>query len=194
MARLYGRISHGLTPWRRRGPRAFALPYRHDYSFWSETWQSTEERVRAIAAALRADGSVIKSGGDWDSWDLQVRGGMLGAARLRVGVEEHGAGRQLVRVRAWPWAPTIALVLGGLVAALAAVSLINETDAVTWALGLAATALGARLIYECGAATATVRAALYRPARDTRTVRVPEPATLGEPEALTLGTELPLET
>jgi glycosyltransferase involved in cell wall biosynthesis len=196
LARLYGRISHGLTPWRRRGPRAFALPLRRDYSFWNETWQSTEERVRAIAVALRADGSVIRSGGDWDSWDLQVRGGMLGAARLRIGVEEHGAGRQLVRARAWPWAPPVALVLGALVATLAVVSLLNQTDAVTWAFGLAAAALAGRLIYECGAATATVRKALYRPAQTEVQDSPAEalvPATLG-PEPLTLGTELRQDT
>jgi len=46
LARLHGRIAHGLTPWRRRGPRAFGLPVPRTYSLWSERSQSTEERVR----------------------------------------------------------------------------------------------------------------------------------------------------
>ena len=40
-------------------------------------------------------------GGDYDDWDLEVRGGLLGGARLRLGVEEHGAGKQMLRFRAW---------------------------------------------------------------------------------------------
>src|SRR5207244_12714664 len=32
----------------------------------------------------------------------EVRCGFLGAARLRMAIEEHGGGKQLVRFRAWP--------------------------------------------------------------------------------------------
>jgi hypothetical protein len=187
LARLYGRITHGLTPWRRRGPRAFALPIRRGYSFWSERWRGTEDRVRAIADALRADGSVIRSGGDWDRWDLQVRGGMLGAARLRIAVEEHGAGRQLVRVRAWPCAPRVALLLGALVGGLAILGVLSDADAATYALGLAAAALALRLVYECGAAIATIDHALHRPV-DAHVLAEEEST-----EPLAIGAELPLD-
>jgi len=37
------------------------------------------------------------AGGDFDNWDLKVRGGLLGSAQLRMAVEEHGAGKQLLR-------------------------------------------------------------------------------------------------
>ena len=163
VARLHGRIAHGLTPWRHRGPRSVGLARPRTYSFWSEEWHSTEERVRAIADALRADGSVIRSGGDWDRWDLQVRGGLLGGARLRIAIEEHGAGRQLIRVRSWPSTPWTSIFLGALAALAVVLALTSDADAVTVLLGAFAAAVMARVTYECGAATVTIRRALRRP-------------------------------
>jgi O-antigen biosynthesis protein len=165
VARLYGRIAHGLTPWRRRGPRALRLPAPRTSTLWSEQWRSTEDRVRALAHVLRAGGSVIRSGGDWDRWDLQVRGGLLGSARLRMAIEEHGAGRQLVRVRSWPYAPGPATLSGVLFAAVTGLALISDADAVTITLGVVVVVFVLRLIYECMAATAAVRHALAQPAR-----------------------------
>jgi GT2 family glycosyltransferase len=194
LARLYGRISHGLTPWRRRGARAIGLPLPRTYSFWNEHWQRNEDHVRAVAHALRSDGSVIRSGGDWDRWDLQVRGGLLGAARLRLAVEEHGAGRQLVRVRSWPHAPGTALLLGALVGVIALIGLLSDADAVTIALGAVAAALMGRLMYECEAAGVTIKRALQRPREievaqaDARQLGPLARPSLEAPAALPLGT------
>ncbi len=49
-----------------------------------------------------AEGAGVRRGGEWQRWDLQLCGGILGAARVRAAVEEHGGGRQLVRFRVWP--------------------------------------------------------------------------------------------
>jgi hypothetical protein len=160
LARLWGRITHGLTPWRRRGPKTFALPLRRSRWFWSENWESGEDRVRALALELRSDGSVVRSGGDWDRWDLQVRGGLLGGARLRMAIEEHGSGRQLVRVRSWPHTPGTAVLTGVLAGALAVLALLSDADAETVTFGVLAAALVIRVIYECGAAAATISQAL----------------------------------
>ncbi len=60
-------------------------------------------RTRArLESALRRSGGVIFSGGEFERWDLHVRGGMLGSMRMRMAVEEHGGGRQLLRIRSWP--------------------------------------------------------------------------------------------
>ncbi|HEY0515736.1 MAG TPA: glycosyltransferase, partial [Solirubrobacteraceae bacterium] len=149
LARLEGRVSHGLTPWRRRGERAFVLPLPRTDSFWAERWQGTEERVRAIAQALAQRGAVVRSGGNWDRWDLQVRGGVLGQARLRIGIEEHGAGTQLVRVRCWPRTGWPALALVALLAALAGRAATGDAEPATALLGAFTLITLLRLLYEC---------------------------------------------
>jgi GT2 family glycosyltransferase len=186
LARLEGRIVHGLTPWRQRGPRACGLPVPRAYAFWSESWHSTEERVGAIAAALRAQGSVVSPGGDWDRWDLRLRCGLFGGARLRVAIEEHGAGRQLVRVRSWPHVAPVGVLLGVVLAVLAGLAAISGADPVLAALGLPALSLGLRLMYGCGAATAAVKRALRQPAAS----RQPGDALESEPIEQPIGVAL----
>ena len=85
--------------------------------------------VVAISFASRsmsAAGMPVISGGPYDGWDLEVRAGTLGAARVAIGVEEHEHGAQLARFRAWP-----RLATGAVVTALAAGAL----GAAAWALG-----------------------------------------------------------
>jgi hypothetical protein len=138
--------------------------------------------VRATVSALVREGSVVRSGGDWDSWDLQVRGGMLGAARLRMAIEEHGAGRQLVRVRSWPCAPAPAVLVGLLVMLVTLLAMVSDADGVTVALAGAAACLFLRLIYECGVATVAIRRALINPCPENEDAAIKpglSPAPLG---------------
>jgi GT2 family glycosyltransferase len=184
VARLYGRLAYGLTPWRRRGPRVFALPLPHTDTFWAEHWQGTEERVRAVAGAMHRGGAFVLSGGDWDRWDLQVRGGVLGKARLRIGIEEHGAGKQLVRVRCWAHTGWPSLALVALLAALAVLAGTGQAEPAMLLLGGFAAIVLLRLIYECAVACATVRASLPQALADPDPVAAPiirqPPATLIE--------------
>jgi GT2 family glycosyltransferase len=99
LARLIGRLQHGLTPWRRRGrvtPRWRAGPR----TIWSESWRSREQWVEWLEATLREQRLIVRRGGDHDDWDLEIRGGPCGSLRARVAVEEHGATKQLVRLSA----------------------------------------------------------------------------------------------
>ncbi len=57
LARLYGRLVEGLTPWRWRGPARLALPVPRTRWWWRERWQSEEDRVRALMTSLREAGS-----------------------------------------------------------------------------------------------------------------------------------------
>ena len=102
LARLRGRLSAGLTPWRQVTSSRRALPFPSRPWFWSEVWRTPDAWVRAIEDALRDEGSTVLRGGVFDRFDLEVRGGTSGAARLLVSIEEHGAGRQLIRTRIWP--------------------------------------------------------------------------------------------
>lgn len=102
LARLYGRSEYGLTPLRWRGSSQFIAPWAQSFSRWFEEWQSVEARLEAIERDLRLEGAAVLRGGNFDHWDLEVRGGMLGSTRLLMGVEEFGGGKQLVRYRVWP--------------------------------------------------------------------------------------------
>jgi GT2 family glycosyltransferase len=154
LARLQGRLAFGLTPWRHRGPRALALPVRRRRQFWCEQWQGTEERVRSLMGALHREGVAVRSGGDWDRWDLQVRGGLLGIARLRLAIEEHGGGRQLVRVAVWPRPLAAGVSLPGLAILLTALAVLSGGGAAAIVLATLAVLLSARTLYECGLAAA----------------------------------------
>lgn len=101
IARLRGRLEHGLAPWRVRGTRRRLWRLLRVTSIWREAWKAPEARLESMHAALVQAGSVTARGGDYDDWDLEVRGGLLGGARLRLAVEEHGAGKQMLRSRTW---------------------------------------------------------------------------------------------
>ena len=123
IARLSGRLRGGLTPWRRRGEFAYAFPWPRRRTVWSERWRSHTERLLELERDLGARCMNVVRGSDTDRWDIQVRLGPLGSARLRAAVEEHGQGHQLVRYRIWPrWSralPLIVVVLGLWLAACA---------------------------------------------------------------------------
>ena len=111
LARLRGRLRFGLTPWRRRGWHGLVFPWPRTMTLWSEQWRAPEEWLRALEEHVKEDGGVILRGGDYDRWDLAVRGGLLGNARLLMAVEEHGGGKQLARFRTWPKCSPMGLYL-----------------------------------------------------------------------------------
>jgi len=114
LARLHGRLKHGLTPWRSRGGAGVSVPWPRQRRIWCERWRSAPERLEAIAGDLRSHGLPVRQGGDFDSWDLELPGGPFAGARLQMAVEDHAAGSQLARLRAWPrvsgWATAVALL------------------------------------------------------------------------------------
>ncbi len=157
LARLRGRIRWGLTLWRSRGRQGVAWPLPTTTTIWSEQWRSGEDRIAAVAFHMRSGSAPAIFGGGYDGSDLECRGGLFGVARARLAVEEHGAGRQLIRVRTW-----VRFSFGGLLsfAALAAPALAAASSGATTAaiiLGCCAGLLGARVLYEASAATASIR-------------------------------------
>jgi len=113
IARLTGRLQYGLRPWRSRSKPGFVLPISRKYAIWSEQWRSPESWLLSLERTLRTAGLVVVHGGDFDDWDMEVRSGIAGAVRLRMGLEEHGAGRQLLRFHCRPvWGNWMRLALG----------------------------------------------------------------------------------
>src|SRR3989441_10197198 len=139
MARLTGRLRGGLTPWRRRGPktRPRFRPLRMTY--WRDQREPPEDTLRQVQQDLLAKGAIVRAGGDFDPWDLEVRGGPLGRSRLLLAAEEHAPGKQLLRFQI---APRISGTAVGLVAAFAAMS-IGAFGSGLWAAGAASAVVAA---------------------------------------------------
>jgi hypothetical protein len=129
---------------------------RRRLAVWSESWRAPEARLLALVQRLRERGAAVRRGGDFDRWDLEIRGGLLGGARLAMLVEEHGAGRQLARLRAWSRVAPAAAAVAGTFAALAVAAAAGGAATAAAALGLAAVALVARALVEAGAAVGAV--------------------------------------
>jgi hypothetical protein len=110
IARLCGRLRHGLTPWRRRGVPELKYPKRRLVSIWSESWRPTEGWLTMLESLLKGHGAIVVAGSDFETWDLEVRGGLLGGVRTQLAVEEHGQGKQLLKFRIWPTVAVQAVV------------------------------------------------------------------------------------
>ena len=154
VARMRGRISGPPSHDRSRAPR-FAVPQVRVIKAWSELWRSGENRLATIEAQLRAAGTIVSRGGAYDRWDLQARYGALGAVRIRMGVEEHGAGRQLVRFELSPRYSPTALALIVLLTAISYWAWEAHAHAAAGLLGAAAVALGAHAVRLAGIAMGT---------------------------------------
>src|SRR5204862_877115 len=102
LARLLGRLRHGLTFWRRQAITGFAWPSRWTADIWARNTQAVDQRLESIESDLRKQGCVPIRGSDFDRWDLEIRCGILGSARLGMAVEHHGSGRQLLRIQCRP--------------------------------------------------------------------------------------------
>jgi hypothetical protein len=152
VARLRGRLLHGLSPWRVRGASSWVAPYRRGTTIWSEQWRAPEHWVRAVADSLREAGAVVVRGGDYDRWDLSVRAGLFGAARLLMAVEEHGRGRQLVRLRSWPRPSGFGLSVFLIFSVLSVAAALDRAMVAAIGLGVIAAALGGSMVRECGRA------------------------------------------
>src|SRR5260370_12211794 len=155
VARLYGRLCCGLTLWRHDGSSIPAFPWPGIFGIWTEHWHAPSERLQSVESKLRAEGVCVFRGGDFDSWDLETRPNMLGTARLRMAVEEHGLGRQLVRFRVWPKPSAVTLVLVSLFCALASWAALDRAWAGATFLAVIAVILPSRLLQECPAATSS---------------------------------------
>ena len=157
--RLIGRLRHGLTPWRRGPARGWSMPVGRTLRTWSENPSSSWQRLESVEAALRASGGVVRRGGDFDRWDLELRGGLLGAGRMRMAVEEHGQGRQMVRMRLWTRCAPGAVTLAAFLTLAAIGSALAGAPAAALGIGGGAAALAVWMARDCGFAMAGLRRA-----------------------------------
>jgi len=160
IARLRGRLTEGLTPWRRRARLGRAPMWPVTAAVWSEHWEAQECRLRGLEATLRTQHACVLRGDEHDRWDLEVRGGVLGAARLVIGVEDHPGGKQLIRLRWWPAVPWRGPVLAGVFTALTTAAIHAHAWAAAAFLGLGAALPPLYIIEQTMAAMATMQGAV----------------------------------
>jgi hypothetical protein len=127
---------------------------------WSERWVDPIAWVQSFEGGLVAIGAVVRRGGDFDSWDLEVRGGTLAGVRISTMVEEHGQGRQLARLRCRPVWSRPALLLIALLTALAVGAGLSGAGIAAAIIGVLAGALLLRTFSEASAATGAALRAL----------------------------------
>jgi glycosyltransferase involved in cell wall biosynthesis len=121
VARLYGRIQHGLTPWRINS-NSLGLQYLFVwqckvFNHWSEEWRSAEDWLVDIEKNLIELRTRVKRGGEFDRWDIQVRNGLFSITQALLTIEEHGSGKQMLKLKIWrnpskTWLSTMLVLLG----------------------------------------------------------------------------------
>jgi hypothetical protein len=158
LARLYGRRVVGRFS--RQRSRRVTLPRQRLDTIWSERWQSAEAWLRSIEIVLQDDGAPVVRGGNFDRWDLQVRYGTFGAVRVHTAIEEHGGGKQLVRVATRPWCSAPVLALPLLLAVLALGAAVGHSWIDAAMLGAAGSLLALAILHSCARAAGAVRHSL----------------------------------
>ena len=140
VARLYGRIKNGLTPWRKRGAaiklKSFLFFFGNNFSHWSEEWKSSEEWLTAIEKNLTDLKTRVNRGGVFDKWDLEVKNGLFSKSRSIITIEEHGAGKQLLRFKSWSVISLTGIIIPSLFISLAIFAEINNEMLISGIIGI----------------------------------------------------------
>jgi GT2 family glycosyltransferase len=156
LARLSGRrLRSSLTLWR-HGLFEHSLPWPRRVAIWSERWRDSSDRLRSLESVLRKAGAHVRRGGEFDNWDFEVRGGLVGAARLLMAVEEHGSGKQFARFRVWPRCSYVELLPTALFGSLSLGAATQHAWAVSGIFGVIATLFISRAFCGCGNAIAAI--------------------------------------
>jgi hypothetical protein len=137
-ARLHGRLTHGLTPWRRSAAAPPRLSIGRSWAFWSTAWTDPAARLRKLELRLAASGARIVRGGEFDRWDVEVRVGLALRARLQMAVEEHAERAQLIRSRASFRPSTAAVAIGAPLVVLVVAAALAHAEVAGLVLGGAA--------------------------------------------------------
>ena len=155
IARLKGRIVHGLTPWK----SGFKQLRNFNYLFksrklkhWSEHWRPIEEWLIDIQTGLERLNNKIKKGGDYDRWDIKSRSGIFASVQSLLTIEEYGMGKQYLilntKLLVSIFGVTILLVL----VILSYLAFVNQAIISSIFLGVSAFLIGLKILADsCGA-------------------------------------------
>ncbi|AFZ29511.1 glycosyl transferase family 2 [Gloeocapsa sp. PCC 7428] len=165
LARLRGRLRYGLQPWRSRGKTHLVLPRRQQRTIWSTVWQAPEAWLTSIESTIQQIGNRVQRGGNYDRWDLEVPGGLLGVGHLLMAIEEHGGGQQLVRLQIWSRWSKLGWILVVLFVTLTLGAAIDQAWGAVLKLSIIALILIFRSFYECAIAMSLLMQAIEQRSR-----------------------------
>src|SRR6266849_7191965 len=153
-ARAHAGLDRLGTSWRWLKAESPSLPKANSVVLWSEVWHAAQDRLEEVETALEQLGVVVRRGGEFDNWDLEIRSGLLGSARLQMVAEEHGQGRQHVRWRVSPKCSGIGLVVLSTLIAISVGAGIASAWTACATVTMMGLLLGLSVLQECEAATA----------------------------------------
>jgi hypothetical protein len=110
---------------------------KHIFTYWSETWSSSEDWLADIEKDLMNKKTRVRRGSDFDPWDLQVRSGLFSSGRGILAVEDHGGGKQFLRFKCQTYYSFAGYLLSATLCALAVIAAVNMqmwVAAIFWAM------------------------------------------------------------
>jgi GT2 family glycosyltransferase len=162
IARLKGRLEHGLTPWRARArvsPTWRLTATRNLRSSVTLSPRAWRERIAGLAGE---DQMVVREGEDRDDWDLEVSGGLLGSARMLLAIDDDQTGGQALRVRSWMRVPRAGFIASCVGIVLAAMAAQQGAWPAAVAISIAIVALGTGMLSHSGAALSALQLLLTK--------------------------------
>ena len=156
LARLDGRLRGGLRPWRRHGPKVRPRFRPVTMKMWRDKREPAEATLNRLEHKSQAMGLLVRSGGDFDSWDLEIRQGILGGVRMLLAVEEHAPGKQLLRFRLSQTYSRLALALCVVFAVMSVAALSYGAWAQSIISGLGAILIIARTLTDSASSTGII--------------------------------------
>jgi len=111
LARDWGRIKGGLTPWRSVLHQPIQIsrvsrwwqrlqPFRRRLKWFYRGHVNFEKHLflERLTKKMVSSGCAVGWNETWQSWDLKIRRGMLAEAELRLVIEHHGGPRRVARL------------------------------------------------------------------------------------------------
>jgi GT2 family glycosyltransferase len=123
-------------------------------AYWSERWREPATWLHEMLEKLWQLGAIVHVGSDYDCWDLHVRGGRLGGARLLAAFEDNGSGNQYLRFRAWPAASRTACVASAALVLVAVAAGLDHILAICALFAAFGSVLAGATAAQCAAAVA----------------------------------------
>jgi hypothetical protein len=116
-------------------------------AYWSENGGDKEDLLRGLVRFLLPRKYFVAQDLGWSTWDLEVHQGLTAKACLRVAVEEHGAGKRLLRVRVAVRPSRAAALVLGVTAVLLVLGAAFGSPVLAAGAGGLALVVGASVVY-----------------------------------------------